>query len=183
MILRFFKRIFNFLSKVTIEEEIIVKEEIILQETDILPLENNIPILEDTTKKATLKRIEDNGSQTLGEFIFKTNEGKEIILYSMELSWKDNQRNISCIPKGTYKVVTTMSTRFKKDMWLLLNVPNRDGIRIHSANYARQLNGCIALGMGMSDIDKDGHIDITSSVKAMNLAYEHLGKEFELKII
>lgn len=76
-----------------------------------------------------------------------------------------------------------MSPRFKKDMWLLLDVPGRDGIRIHSANYARELNGCIALGMSKSDIDGDGNIDIVASKKAMDLAFEHLGESFELEII
>ena len=134
-------------------------------------------------KRAKLKRIKDNGFQTLGEFIFEGNNGRMIKLYSMELPWKGNQRNISSIPKGIYKVITTRSPRFKKNMWLLLNVPGRDGIRIHSANYARELNGCIALGMGKADLDGDGNIDITSSRKAMDLALEHLGREFTLEII
>lgn len=76
-----------------------------------------------------------------------------------------------------------MSNRFKKNMWLLLNVPNRDGIRIHSANYARELNGCIALGMNIADLDEDGNVDITSSKKAIELATQNLGEEFILKII
>ena len=134
-------------------------------------------------KKALLVRTDEDNDQTLGVFIFESKEGKKIKLFTMELPWKNNARSISSIPKGTYKVITTMSPRFKKDMWLLLDVPGRDGIRIHSANYARELNGCIALGMSKSDIDGDGNIDIVASKKAMDLAFEHLGESFELEII
>jgi len=134
-------------------------------------------------KKALLIRTDEDNNQTLGVFVFESKEGKKIKLFTMELPWKNNQRSISSIPKGVYKVITTMSPRFKKDMWLLLDVPGRDGIRIHSANYARELNGCIALGMSKSDIDGDGNIDIVSSKKAIDLAFEHLGESFELEII
>lgn len=133
--------------------------------------------------EATLTRKEDDGTQTLGEFVFTGIDGKVIKLYSMELPWKNNKRNVSCIPKGKYKVITTLSNRFKVNMWLLLNVKNRDGIRIHSANYARQLNGCIALGISKADLDGDGYIDITSSKKAIEIARKHLGEEFILNIV
>ena len=68
-------------------------------------------------------------------------------------------------------------------MWLLQDVPNRAGVRIHPANYARQLEGCIALGLGKADLDKDGNIDITSSKQAVEIAEKNLGKEFILEII
>lgn len=134
-------------------------------------------------KEATLIRKEDDGTQTLGEFTFIGINGEVIKLFSIELPWKNNERNISCIPKGKYKVITTMSTRFKVNMWLLLDVPKRDGVRIHPANYARQLNGCIALGLDKADLDKDGKADITSSKTAIEIAQKNLGEEFILNII
>jgi hypothetical protein len=62
-------------------------------------------------------------------------------------------------------------------------VPNRSGVRIHSANYSRQLQGCIALGCSIDDIDEDGTLDIRNSRKAIKLAEKYLGKEFKLEII
>lgn len=132
--------------------------------------------------KAYLKRQNDNGVATTGIFFFGTEEGTKT-LGSLELSWKENQRSISCIPKGTYKVITTFSNRFKKSMWLLLDVPGRDGIRIHAANFSRQLEGCIALGMETVDIDSDGTLDVANSRKAIALARYYLGEEFELEIL
>lgn len=52
----------------------------------------------------------------------------------------------TAIPYGKYKVQMTFSPRFKRQMPQILNVPMFEGIRIHSANYATQLEGCIALG-------------------------------------
>ena len=40
----------------------------------------------------------------------------------------------TCITFGTYKVILSMTSKFKKILPLLLNVPQFDGIRIHSGN-------------------------------------------------
>ena len=53
----------------------------------------------------------------------------------------------TCIPFGTYKVILSMSSRFKKILPLLLNVPQFDGIRIHSGNTDEDSSGCILVGI------------------------------------
>lgn len=133
-------------------------------------------------KKVTLKRTSDNGNQTTGLFMFEDGD-KIITLGSLERPWKDNAKNISCIPKGVYQVTITYSPAFKCDMWLVNDVVNRSGIRIHSANYFHQLEGCIALGLSIDDIDGDGNIDLINSRAALNIAKEHLGDSFELTIL
>lgn len=63
------------------------------------------------------------------------------------------------IPLGTYPVQMTVSGRaVAGTLWspladhklpLIDPVPGRSGIRIHAANLARQLEGCIAVGRGV----------------------------------
>lgn len=79
-------------------------------------------------------------SGTNGTLSFK---GKEICK-TIELPWKENQRRISCVPEGTYRIRKRFSPKFK---WHLevISVKNRDLILFHPANDAlKDLNGCIA---------------------------------------
>lgn len=52
----------------------------------------------------------------------------------------------TCIPFGGYEVVVTYSPKFKRELPLLLNVPNFEGIRIHRGNTVEDTSGCILLG-------------------------------------
>lgn len=74
----------------------------------------------------------------------------DLELYTLELPWKMNARDISCIPLGTYQCIIAMSHRFQRAMPRLLNVPERDGILIHSGNVEANTEGCILVGQSMS---------------------------------
>ena len=54
----------------------------------------------------------------------------------------------TAIPGGTYEVAVTFSNKFQKFLPLLLDVPNFDGIRIHTGNTAKDTLGCILVGQG-----------------------------------
>lgn len=62
----------------------------------------------------------------------------------IELPWRQNKRGISCIPEGRYQLV--LQQHHKHGLQLAVaNVPQREGILIHPANFAiRELQGCIA---------------------------------------
>lgn len=52
----------------------------------------------------------------------------------------------TAIPAGTYKIAVNMSSRFKRYLPILLNVPYFTGIRIHPGNSDGDTEGCILVG-------------------------------------
>lgn len=52
----------------------------------------------------------------------------------------------TAIPRGKYKVILSMSNRFKKVLPEVLNVPQFKGVRIHSGNSSKDTEGCIIVG-------------------------------------
>jgi len=67
-----------------------------------------------------------------------------LMMYSIELPWKNNHTRVSCIPEGTYELVKRWSPKFNRHLQVL-NVPKRNFILIHPANDAlKELKGCIA---------------------------------------
>lgn len=85
----------------------------------------------------------------------------------IERGWRNNERGVSCIPEGEYKVVLEYSPRFKKYLWEIYGVPDRSECKFHAVNFARDLNGCVGLGESRRDIDKDGYFDVTNSKDTM----------------
>lgn len=70
-------------------------------------------------------------------------EGKQVC-NSIELPWKDNEPQVSCIPEGKYELEKRHSEKFGWHL-LLRDVPERELILIHPANDAKkELQGCIA---------------------------------------
>ncbi|WPR73083.1 DUF5675 family protein [Flavobacterium sp. NG2] len=70
-------------------------------------------------------------------------EGK-FICNTIELPWKNNETQVSCIPEGKYCIRKRYSQKFQ---WHLevLEVKNRSLILFHPANNAlHELKGCIA---------------------------------------
>ena len=98
--------------------------------------------------KLYLKRIHKTEHSTIGELYI---DGKFQCYTLEDVEREVKIKNETAIPKGTYKIVITYSNRFKKQLPLLLNVPNFEGIRIHSGNTNHDTEGCILIGQTRSN--------------------------------
>lgn len=73
------------------------------------------------------------------------------VVHTTELPWRDNARQLSCIPTGTYTCALVNSPKFGM-VYGVQNVPGRSHVLIHAANvggdttngWDTQLHGCIA---------------------------------------
>lgn len=107
--------------------------------------------------------------QELGNMYVYDENGKELFsCKTLELAWRDNQRNISCVPNGRYPIYLEYSPRFNRMLWELKEVPGRSECKIHAANYFYQLNGCIAPGDMHTKIDGDKYTDVRNSRKTLD---------------
>lgn len=108
----------------------------------------------------TLIRLSDNTIQTLGQL--RASDGS-FGCDTLELAWKNNQSNTSCIPKGTYQVEWKFMLSELSYHYQILNVPKRTGCFLHAGNYFFNSKGCILVGSAPNDINHDGQIDLTNS--------------------
>ena len=120
-------------------------------------------------KKINLLLIRDTFSENsvIGELFL---DG-ERMCDTLENPWLDNQRNISCIPEGEYKVRLRLPRESATRDYLHLlveDVENRSYILFHRGNTAKDTRGCILVGLG-SQQDF-----VSNSVLAMDLLIKEI---------
>ena len=130
-----------------------------------------------------ISRYIDTGKQYIGNgFLLDEDNIIKYEFRTLELSWKFNVRNESCIPKGKYKVVKRNSPKFKNHFHIL-DVENRDYILIHNGNYYTDIRGCVLVGDDLMYLNNDNEIDVINSKKTLKKLYNLLPEEFELTIV
>lgn len=100
-------------------------------------------------KIAVLTRTETSDEGTFGTLV--TGSGHSCV--TVELPWRDNLPEISCIPCGVYLCEWAESPKFG-ECYHLRHVPGRTDILIHEGNWGgdvkmnfrRSVKGCIAPG-------------------------------------
>lgn len=140
---------------------------------------------------ATLHRSPSTDQGTFGRFVL--DDGAEF--HSLELPWRDNQHGISCIPPGTYRCAWVQSPKHG-ECYLVTDVPGRQAIEIHSANYAgdtakgyvSQLLGCIALGTTVGPLAIPGPLHqqlavLNSRVAIGEFEAKQAKRDFQLTIV
>lgn len=129
--------------------------------------------------EGTLSRVYDWGNETVGKLEIGTFDCN-----TLELGFKNNQTNISAIPKGQYKVKWSFMPSRLSYHYQIMDVPGRSGVFFHSANLYNQLLGCVAVGKGYGDINSDKLPDILNSKITLKAFEDYMGKkDFILNII
>jgi hypothetical protein len=91
----------------------------------------------------TVKRLYKTENSTIGEMLI------DGVFECFTLEDRERPVKIkgeTAIPKGTYRVIINESNRFKRLLPLLIDVPNFEGVRIHSGNSNHDTEGCILVG-------------------------------------
>lgn len=130
-------------------------------------------------KHMVLYRNNYIGPQILGHLMVFENTsigGSRLIFEckTLELEWKNNMNNISCVPSGFYNLKFEHSNKFNRKLWELKGVPNRSEAKIHVANYYTQIEGCIAVGDMHININSDGHPDVRNSRNTLARLHEKM---------
>lgn len=95
--------------------------------------------------------------------------------YTVECPWEDNKPFVSCLPEGVYELVNFWSVKWRNTYCLInhdMGVYGSQSSRhhenakrwaclFHPANYAAQLQGCVAPGNKFGVVD--GHWSVTNS--------------------
>ena len=99
----------------------------------------------------------------------------------LEPPFKDNKENVSSVCSGIYTAVLRYSEKYGWH-YHIIDVEGRTLILIHFGNYFSDTEGCLIFGNDFTDINGDGHRDVTSSKKTMNRLLAVAPKEFKIMI-
>lgn len=88
--------------------------------------------------------------------------------FTLELPWRHNETNRSCISAGVYPVSKMYSPNAKREVLRLRNVPMRTVVNVEAGNYTHQLLGCILVGDAILWLDKDKVPDVSNSNKTLD---------------
>jgi len=107
-------------------------------------------------------------------------------LATIELPWAANRPSESCVPAGEYRLIPYLSPKHGRTwrlhapelgVWgqgVLAPEGMRTEIELHPANWARQLKGCIAVGLsGLPMLDPETH-QVEPAVQDSQGAFEKL---------
>lgn len=131
--------------------------------------------MESKAKRLTLNRCDElsNDQVTIGKLL----DGDKLVCYTLELPWRENAKNVSCIPTGLYEVIPHESPKFG-ECFLVNDVPGRSAILFHAGNTTSDTKGCILVGDSLGMNLKSVH---HSRITLRNLLQDYFNG-FELQI-
>lgn len=158
--------------------------------TDELHAQNSIAT-------ARLQRETSDDQGTYGTLLCNV-RGNQRVFHTLELPWRGNERNVSCIPAGRYMCSYEYTNKVIGDVrnWYLAHdVPGRSGILFHPGNWAgdrakgfhSDVRGCILVGKGKVLLDSpttDKQMAVTDTRTACKeLAQFFATQPFELEVV
>lgn len=113
------------------------------------------------------------GMLIVGERVFKT----------LELPWRDNKRNMSCIPAGEYNVdyMERSASGKYRGCFHVKNVPGRSEILIHSGNVSAHTRGCIIVGGKTGELS--GQPAVLNSMSALRELGAIVERKTKMRVI
>lgn len=128
-----------------------------------------------------LQRLEQDAHATLGEL--RDPKGNRLC-WTLENRWRNNERRVSRIPAGKYKVILRNHggwharlgqrlPQIHKGAIELQGVPGRSAILIHPGNSHTETEGCILPG-DIKGVGPDGSLAVKSSGPAYVRIYPRL---------
>ena len=93
-------------------------------------------------------RDDSNARRTLGQFFAPDGTA---LAQTLELPYRDNATDVSCIPAGSYTMNLRFSEKHQRDLWHIDGVPDRAQVEIHVGNSTADTEGCVLVGG-----DRDG---------------------------
>lgn len=130
-----------------------------------------------------IHRFDQTANYTVSRIRLRSEPGAaaEATYYGMERPWQDNQPRVSCVPPGIYVLLPFSSPRFGRTWCLVggtvfaypLGGAQRSACLLHAGNFATDVEGCIAVGLGEGRAE-DGRRMVTTSRQALTALLEAL---------
>jgi hypothetical protein len=129
----------------------------------------------------TLTRYEVGEKGAYGNFV---SQDGSCAIVSMERTYLQSDGTWAPkIPANTYTCKLYKSPHFGYMVFQIMDVPGHDHIEIHKANWERQLDGCVALGLSEQSF-ADGEMIVNSKVAFDKFMALQTGvDEFKLTVI
>ena len=100
---------------------------------------------------------------------------------TIELPWRDNAPNVSCIPTGDHQAFWAWSPRHGRAVYHVA-AEGRAGVEVDVANWSSELRGCLAMGRKIAKFPGKGW-GITNSRSSRRAFHQLMGRRpFVLRI-
>lgn len=132
--------------------------------------------------RLALHRLDKLADRTLGRLLVFNGINVVGNFCTLELPFRNNERNKSSILGGYYTVVPRNSERFGNHL-LIENVLNRDLVLFHQGNDPSNTEGCIIVGNRFANIDKTPEFEVVDSRNAMKKLAKLVTERAELIIL